>query len=150
MAGGRALMQALQRALSERASSVGRGAIRTGNALNGLANCLMITGGIGGAAGGLLGAHAEQEAGGDPNEGAIGGARAGAMMGPVTIGPGAVGTLAGGPVGPFIGATATLPYLLSVQDGSSEKRRERERRAMQEEAIRRALEMRLREMHGVR
>lgn len=127
-------------------SRLGRGAarraIKTGDGLNALANYLMITGALGGGAGGLMGAYGEQAAGGDPNEGAIGGARAGAMMGPLAATSIPL-TMAAGPVG----ATPVVPYVLSVGSESSRLRREREQRAMEEEAIRRAMEMRLNGMH---
>ena len=130
-------------------SRLGRGAarraIKTGDGLNALANYLMITGAVGGGVGGPMGANMEQSAGGDPNEGAIGGARAGAMMGPLMggalIGSGATGN-------PLPAAIGTVPYVLNVGSAASQQRLERERRAMEEEAIRRALEMRLAEMHG--
>lgn len=127
-------------------SRLGRGAarraIKTGDGLNALANYLMITGALGGGVGGLMGAYSEQAAGGDPNEGAIGGARAGAMMGPLAATSIPL-TMALGPAG----ATPIVPYALSVGSESSRLRREREQRAMEEEAIRRAMEMRLNGMH---
>jgi len=128
--------------LSSAARGLSRRAIKTGNNLNALANYLMVTGALGGAAGGLMGANMEQSAGGDPNEGAIGGASAGAMMGP------GMGLNAfAGPFAPISGAMSTVPYVLNVGTASSEKRRERERKRMEEEAAQRAMEMRLLGIH---
>lgn len=141
------LVSGAARALGRGGRSISRKAVKTGEGLNAIANYLMITGGLGGAAGGLMGAYSEQEAGGDPNEGAIGGARAGAMMGPATLGPAAALSLGTGPVGPFAGTTALLPYLLNVQSGSSEKRLERERQQQEEEVVRQAIMMRLMQDH---
>lgn len=128
--------------LSRAARGLSRRAIKTGDGLNALANYLMVTGALGGAAGGLMGASSEQSAGGDPNEGAIGGARAGAMMGPLAATALPL-TMELGPVG----ASPLVPYMLSVDSASSEKRRARERKRMEEEAAQRAMELRLLGMH---
>lgn len=129
------------------ARSVGRKSIKTGDTLNALVNYLMITGGVGGAAGGLIGAYGEQAAGGNPNEGAIGGARAGAELGPLA----GAGLLAGAATGnPVIGSMGIVPYALNVSSAASEKRHQREDEAAKEEMIRRAIQLQLMQAHNRR
>jgi hypothetical protein len=133
--------------LSRAAQGLGRRAIKTGNSLNGLMNYLMITGGLGGAAGGLMAAGDEEAYGGTPeqiNEAALHGAGAGAAGGPLAFGPAVAMTMAGGPAG----AMPIVPWALYTGTEGQRPRRERERKAMEEEAIRRALMERLQQMHG--
>lgn len=146
MAANRALLQALRSALARRGASVGRGMVETGNALNGIADYAKITGIAGGTAGALMGAADEEAQGGTPeeiNEAALYGGRAGAIGGPLAFGPALGLTAAMGPVG----AAPIVPWALFTGSEAQRPRNERERKRMREEAIRRAIEMRLREMH---
>jgi hypothetical protein len=122
------------------------GVARFGQDLNGLADYIKWTGIPGGFAGALMGAGQEESEGGTPeqiNEAALYGGRAGALGGPLAFGPALAGTAALGPVG----ASPIVPWVLYTGTEARRPRSERERKAHEQEAIRRALMMQLLEAH---
>jgi len=144
------LLSRLGRAAARGARRTGRGVIRgaseAGDAMDVFSNYALITGGLGGLGGMLMGAGAEQDQGGTPeqiNEAALHGGRMGAVMGPLTFGPAVALTAAAGPMG----GAPIVPYALYTGSAADRPRQERERRRMQEEAEMLALEQRLRGLH---
>lgn len=132
--------------LSRLASRAGRGVIRragkAANIMDGLANYALITGSLGGLGGMLMGASDAQEQGETPeqiNEAAMYGGRTGAMGGPLAFGPAIAMTAGLGPMG----AMPLVPWALYTGSDADRPQRERLRKAMEEEAVRRAMAMRV-------
>lgn len=146
----RALMQALRAlAVGGRrggAKSLIKEARDAAEVTDALANYALITGAVGGLGGGLMSAADVESRGGtqeDINEAGFHGGRAGAIGGPLTFGPALGLTAALGPVG----GAPIVPWALYTGSEGARRFDGRRRQREQDEAIRRALEMRLREMH---
>lgn len=124
------------------ASSLMREARDAANMMDGLGNYAAITGSIGGLGGMLISAADEESYGGtqeEINEAALYGGRAGAIGGPLALGPALGLTAAMGPAG----AAPIVPLALAIGSEGQRPRNERERKRMRDEALRRALEMHL-------
>lgn len=146
----RALMQALRAlAIGARrggAKSLIAEARGAADAMDALSNYALVTGSLGGLGGMLMSAGDVESRGGDQddiNEAAYHGGRTGAMLGPATFGPALGLTAAAGPVG----GTPIVLYALGTGSEGSRRFDERLRKREQDEAVRRALEMRLRGLH---
>lgn len=146
----RALMQALRSlAIGGRrggAKSLIGEARELADVTDALSNYALVTGGVGGLGGMLMSASDVESRGGnqeDINEAAYHGGRTGAMLGPATFGPALGLTAAAGPVG----GTPIVLYALGTGSEGSRRFDARLRKREQDEAIRRALELRLRELH---
>lgn len=146
----RALMQALRAlAIGARrggAKSLLKEAREAADATDALAAYALLTGGVGGLAGGMMSAADVESRGGtqeDINEAGYYGGRAGALGGPLAFGPALGMTAAVGPMG----ASPIVPWALYTGSEGASRFDDRQRKRQQDEAIRRALEMRLRELH---